>query len=279
MGFFSSSTSVRAIPLTREQRQARTYLSDLLGAGTPNFPAMGVAGMSPAEAQAQGLLSQYLSGAPAGYEAAMGELDRTLTGQYDPRTSDMYKGLRQQSLLDEEEAVSRLRRGAQAGGMFYSEPSMRSEARLRAGYGADRTSLLGGLYERERDRRLGAVPMALQAGQVPLQQVAAGMQYGALPRQLEQMEQSAQYDSLLQQLLFPYMQGQQVAQSLWGMRPDYYLKESPSLFSQIAGVAGTVGQAVAGLPSGGMASMNLPAPTQPGAYNPQQEWGGLPAPW
>lgn len=152
----------------------------------------------------------------------MGELEATLSGRYDPRTSDLYKGFREESRMEEEAGVSRLRRGAQKGGMFYSGPSMRSEATLRSRAGAARTSMLGGLYERERERKAAAVPQLMEGGQMPAKQAAIGMQLGGLEREIEQARYQAQYQRIMQRLMWAYQVKMPVAETLFQMSPDYY---------------------------------------------------------
>lgn len=276
MGLFSSNVEIEQIPLTPQQKKAREYMENLLFSGTPDIPTAGVAGMSAAEAQAQGILTNYLSAPPRGYEAGMDYLERTLAGEYDPRTSQFYGGLREQSRMEEAAAVADLRRGSQAGGMYYSEPSMRAEGELRARYGASRDVILGSLYESERNRMAGAVPQMMEYGQIPARQAAAGMTYGALPRQIDQAGEDARYNMLMQRIMFPYTQGTQMAGQLWGMKPDYYVSESPSTFSQLVGGAQAAVGMMGAIPSAAPAASMGPVET----YG-QFETGGWrqPPPW
>lgn len=243
---------IKYIPLTKEQKWSRQWMQDLAASGTPNIPTQGVAGMSGPEQQAQTILQQYMGQAPRGYEAGMQQLERTLGGGYDPMTSPEWQGFREASAMDEAKAVSGLRRGAQAGGMFYSDPSQRAEGELKARYGADRSMLYGKLQEAERNRQAGAVPQIMQYGQMPAQQAAQGMELGAVPRQIDQARQDAQYNTLLQRIMFPYTQGQQMAGNLWGMTPDYTIEDGgPSGLSQGLSALGTVASIVAAPMTGG----------------------------
>ncbi|HUU54499.1 MAG TPA: hypothetical protein VMY87_06220 [Armatimonadota bacterium] len=284
MGFFTGEApKLKTIPLTPEQEQAQNYLRRLLSQSRKvDIPTLGVAGMGSAEQQAQTLLEQYLSQAPRGYEAGMAELERTLGGGYDPLASEYWKGFREQSALDEAKSVAGLRRGAQAGGMYYSEPSMRTEGDLRARYGADRSALLGSLYEAERARMQGAVPQIMQYGQEPVNRVGVGMQYGALPRELDQARRDAEYNTLLQKVMLPYTTGAGIAGNLWQMQPTSYMTQGkPSGFSQLMGTAGQIGSMVAPFLGGGLggaagaATNQLSGASPSGKYDARYQWGGV----
>ena len=202
------------------EKEARSFLLNLLKQGAP---LMGVPGMMGYEPEGQEILGKMLeAGLPEGYHLGMGELAKTLTGEYDPFTSPYYQGLREASKREEEEGVGGLRRGSQLGGMFYSEPSQRTEAEYRARMGTGRQSLLGRMYETERGRRYGAIPTALQYGQYaeqqPYRQLGAIQQYGGLPRQIAGAQELAKY----QQLMFPYTNQAQLAQMLLAYKPDWY---------------------------------------------------------
>ncbi len=164
-------------------------------------PAQRIAGMSGAEQTTQALLSKFLGTSATGgeaYKLGMGEIQKTLGGEaYDPRTSDFWKGFREVSAMEQEKGVSDIRRRGQLGGGLYGEPGMRAEAEYIRGAGAERQMMLGGLYEKERERKTGAVGQALgYAGfgeQGALSRLRAGTEIGALPRQLEQARYGAEY--------------------------------------------------------------------------------------
>lgn len=174
----------------------------LLGVG----PAMGVplqktAGMSGMEQTVQALLGKFLgTEATEGeaYQAGIGEIKKTLGGEfYDPRTSDFWKGYRETSEMEQEKGVSAVRRRSQLGGGLYGEPGQRTEAEYVKGMGAKRTEMLGGLYEKERDRRTAGVAQALgfagfeEAGKTSRLQIGSAI--GALPRLIKGKEYEAEY--------------------------------------------------------------------------------------
>lgn len=123
------------------------FLTKLLGQATPKFNVEGGYDM------------------PEAFKMGMGELEKTLGGGvYDPKTSDFWKGYRDYSASEEAKGVSDIRRRGQLGGGLYSKGSIVEESEFRQGAGAQRGMMLGGLFEKERERRLGATGMALQYG-------------------------------------------------------------------------------------------------------------------
>lgn len=219
MGFFSGdSGSVEVIPQTGWQRKGIGYLKGLLGT-TPDLPTRQVAGMSEAEQQGQGILMKVLSG----------------QSFQDPRTSPLYEGLRAESISNENRNADILRRRAQLGGGFNSSASFGAEAQLRNQASNQRLTLLGGLYNQERNRDNSYTRMA------------AASQYGALPRMLEQMQQEAVFQQEMQQQMFPYTQGSSIAQALMSHQPTMYMTEpEQSGFGGMLPFLGTAGGAIAG---------------------------------
>lgn len=108
------------------------------------------------------LIDQPFNFSNEAYDLGMGEIKRTLGGAYDPSHGEFYKGLSESSLREEERGISGIRQAAQMGGGLYGERRLGAESEYRAEMGTGRTSILGGLYERERGRRAEMIPQALQ---------------------------------------------------------------------------------------------------------------------
>ncbi len=143
---------------------------------TATFPTLQIPGMTDIERQAQGVLGNLLSGG---------------TFQ-DPSSSLLYQGLRRESEREEERGAGELRRFAQLGGMDRSSRAIGMEGEYRAGMADRRSTLLGSLYERERDR------------DNPYTRLAAVSRYGGLPREIQGQRNQAEYQKMIQDLLFPY---------------------------------------------------------------------------
>ena len=201
--------------------QARQYLSDILGT-QPEVPLQAVAGMTDLEKQGQSQLGNLLSG---------GTFE-------DPRDSDLYAGLRQEAQLLQGEGLSALRRRAGLSGMFNSSGAVGQEGNFLARSNASLLSQLGGLYNQERNR------------DNPYTRLAALQQYGSLPRDVQNQQNTAAYNQQLGQFNVPYQQAG-IAQQLLNYQPWYqpqYVQED----SKLAGIAGGAGQgALTGMLIGG----------------------------
>lgn len=110
------------------------------------------------------LIAQPFNLPTEAYDLGMGEIKKTLGGAYDPSHSLFYKGLRESSIKEEERGISKIRQAAQIGGGLLGERRAGAESGYRAEMGTGRTSILGGLFERERGRKAEMIPQALQYG-------------------------------------------------------------------------------------------------------------------
>jgi len=172
-----------------------------------NIPLEGTAGLSTNEQMVQNLLGGYLGKDTTGgeaYQLGMGELKKTLGEEfYDPKTSDFWKGFRDVSKMEQEEGVADIRRRGQIGGGLFSTGVAREEIGYQARKEAERTGMLGGLYERERDRKISAVGQALGYAGFEKESTESKLKFGAtlgqIPRTVEQGKLSRQYVQTLGQ--------------------------------------------------------------------------------
>ena len=229
-----SKTETAPAPVIKETDwgiEARSYLQKLLGG---EFPLQGTAGMSQYEQGGLGQLSNILGG-----------------GAFqDPFSSRYYQGIRDSSYADEDRAASKMRRGAQASGAGRSGAAGRAEGELRTGFSNQRNTILGGLYETERNR------------DNPYTRLQAAMQYGGLPRQIEQQGMDAQYNQAMQ----PYSTGAGIADQLLNYNPWYQPQQYEqstmlgSLMPAISGIGGGMLGNVLGGMGGGSATAMTGAP-------------------
>lgn len=188
--------------------QAVDFLTKLLGQATPKFNVAGGYEM------------------PEAHKLGMGELERTLGGEfYDPRKSDFWKGYRDYTVGEEAKGISDIRRRGQLGGGLYSKGSMIQESEYKQGSKAQRGMMLGGLFEKERERKLGATGTALQyAGEEYRQQMGkAGAEFTAD--------------------LVPYTHQADIAKTLM---PQWFVDQGEDPLSGILGLAGKLGSAYIG---------------------------------
>lgn len=213
MGSQKKDPELLSIPGTEgaegEPNQAVSYFLNLMNQNLQgqNIPLQQIAGMTGNEQTVQSLLSKYLGTSATdneGYKAGMGEIQKTLTGKdYDPSTGDFWKGYRDYSAMQEEKGVSDIRRRGQLGGGLYATPNMRTESDYRLGSQSQRNMMLGGLTDKERDRKSNAVNQALgyagfeETGKTNRLQL--GSTIGAIPRNIQNQKYQAQYNQALGQ--------------------------------------------------------------------------------
>lgn len=217
-----------AIPSAPEQTESRDWLMDLIRRSV-QYPQRNIAGMSEAERTGQNILNQWLgTGTPAGVTTGIDQLTSTVKGEYDPMTSPHWQGYRERSKMDENQAIGALRRRSQLAGMGASTPSFEEEGRTARGFSADRMSYLGSLMDRERGRQLTASGQLIEASDResmrPLTKVQGAAAFGGLPRELEQMDENALYETLVQTLLFPYLRQSPQALAILN-EPRYVYKQ------------------------------------------------------
>ena len=259
MGLFSSKKT--SLTPDKEQWQldtgsqlaswAQKYLKQYQPGKAYEGTLPGEVGMAPGEVAGQDWLMQYMNQPATGanYDLAKNEIQKTLTGQYDPASSDFYKATRTGALKEEQDAVDRIRRGAGARGTFFQDTGIRTEGKARENTANYLQQLLGSMAQQERQNRLGAVAPAMQLEQyaqgAPLAKASAGMTLGSLPRLIEQGALESKYqDFLRKQQELSGVSG--VAQGVLGTSMNYgvkdYQQSSPfeRIMQTIAPIAGTV---------------------------------------
>ena len=204
--------------------QMRAFLTELM-TRQPNMPLQSVAGMTDTEQAGQSMLAKLLSG-----------------GMFeDPRESDYYQGLRAESMAEEDRGVGGLRRRSQLAGMGPSTGAAMGEGRYRSSMGNRRLSLLGGLYNQERER------------DNPYTRLQAVSQYGGLPREIQNQQGQALYNQQYGNMMFPYQNQAPIANQLLNYQPWYQPQyaQTPSMFSQIMQTGAAIAPYVAAPFTGG----------------------------
>lgn len=232
--------------LPKQAEAARKWLLKLLKRKKPRFPVLDIPGMTDIEEMGQSVLADIIAG-------------KTFE---DPRTSDLWEGLREELRAEEAEGVSGLRRRAQMGGVGFAGPSVRAEGEYRKGMATRRTSLLGELYERERAR------------DNPYTRMAAVSAYGGLPREIEGAQEAAQYQSIMQRLMFPYTTRAPIAAGLANL-PFTPVPQQNWLVNQPAAKTTSGSSGIGGIIGGILSALaSIPKTVAMGtATNP---WLGLP---
>jgi len=242
MGFFSTKKSKpKLMPLYDFQKTGTAYQTDLLNQGTPNIPTAPVVGMTGTEKAGQSLLSQVANGGGY-YGTGMDKVMDIVNGNYDPRTSDYYKGLRAEAADLNSQGAAAINRRSQMG---WGGPSRGTTTRAVGDFtrqtNNDLLTQLGGMYETERNRMQDLIPTLLNGDQGILQMIS---QYGSLPRAIDQAKADAKYKQQYDTTMFPYTTLNQIAASLAGNQGNgtYMTQPQPSTFSQILDYGSQIGK-------------------------------------
>ncbi|MDO8302761.1 MAG: hypothetical protein Q7T18_05940 [Sedimentisphaerales bacterium] len=223
MSFFSATKAKPKLnPLYDFQKTGIDFQTNLLNSGVPDIPAQQIVGMTDTEKQSQDLLKQVMNG--GGYfGTGMDEIMKIINGGYDPRTSDLYAGLRNEAGRVQGQGINTINRQSQLG---WGNPARGSRTRAVGDYvdrsNNDLLTQLGGMYENERNRQQSLIPTLLGADSAKMGMVS---QYGALPRQLEQAQSDAQFKAMYEKLMFPYTTQLQIAKSLAGSGNGIWMNE------------------------------------------------------
>lgn len=176
-------------------------------AGEPP-PIQKTAPMSGVEQMAYGGLEDYMtsplpSEAPL-YQAGRGEIEKTLAGDYDPVGSTYYQAYRTAVMRELQEAKDRLAASTSARDKYFGGGRIETTGELEESAMGDLAMVLGQLTERERERKLGVAPMAIEEAiresRLPAERAEIGLGLGGLPRQLEELGFTREHAAYLQEM-------------------------------------------------------------------------------
>jgi hypothetical protein len=210
----------------------------------------------------EGWLGSPLPSEDSLWGLSRGEYEKTLgSDHYDPAEGQYYQAFRTNMARELQEAKDRLAAKTSARDRFYTGGRVAGEGELEEDFLAKMGLVLGGLHERERDKRLGAIPGALnllgQEEMYPLSRVAGSQQYGGLERYIEQASLDREYQEYMRQMAdlgIPL----ETAMALTMYKPDWSSKSSGGefwdLLNPIASLGGQGGITATG--GGGFQGLN-----------------------
>jgi len=199
---------------TPEQKAVDKSSADWITKYTPSFapgtPYSGKlsAGMNGFETAGMGFLQNYLTDASATNANPMlglaeNEITKTLTGDYDPSTSQFYKATRDAAMTERQDALNTQNQGLGARNKYFSSEALNEGQQLNTRTTNFLQQTLGAMSEKERMNRLNAVPMAQSLDKArtaaQIAPIAAATTFGAIPRELEQKDYERQYQAWLNQ--------------------------------------------------------------------------------
>lgn len=187
-------------------RQVADFVSKFLPGFTPGQAYGGQlnAGVGQLEGQSQNFLSQFLDSSMSDvFGAGKQNIIDTLQGNYDPVSSDFYKGLRNEALRTRDEAIDAGNRSAAAGGSFYTDSRQRNTSDIAGRTSNFLTQTLGDLFNKERDRASNALSLvpsfSSYENEFPLRKAQAAATIGSQPRLIEQAALERNYNEFVRQ--------------------------------------------------------------------------------
>lgn len=183
--------------MTPNQKYTENYLTNFVkqygGNYTPGASYEGLSTMmTPTSQEQQGLtsLTQLLSSdTPTALTNAANEVNKQLTGEYDPTTSKYYKATRTSLDRERQKSLAQAKNRAAAYGYRSSSAERNALGDVETDSFNKVAELIGQLTESERNRTSNAVNQALNVANtqesIPLNRIAASQQYGGLTRLLE----------------------------------------------------------------------------------------------
>jgi hypothetical protein len=217
----------RKDPYAGDKRRGLDFLTGLMQSGTPDMPTRDIAGLTANQQRIQAGIGDQYDDMNVNYGTARDYLTNIISGGYDPRTSDFYKGLRQEGEDFKADAVTDVRQSANLGGMLQSTPRMAVEAETVRKTDRDTLTRLGGMYETER----GRMGMAAEGiGRLDMNRIAMTGNLQAiadLERQIEQQRNDAVYNQAMETITFPYRYQAGLANSLIGASDPYMTGGGP----------------------------------------------------
>ncbi|MDH4178874.1 MAG: hypothetical protein OEV33_00060 [Armatimonadota bacterium] len=229
------------------QKYAQDWLVNLLKE-TPQFPAEQVAGMSPAEQLAQQMLMSWAGTEPEG----LGTL-RDYAGGENILDRPEIQGIINEVLQRGNEMAQRLGRGLQLRGAGTSSGAQEALGRSTTETQQALLATLAPYLQSAETRRLGAAQaLAGLSESGKLNRLNALSTTGSLPRQLEQLANSAEFNRAMNQLMFPYTTQAEAAKAAATAPRDVMVYTKGSTWSQIAPAVGAI---IGGIFGGGQGAM------------------------
>jgi hypothetical protein len=223
--FKGTKAKAKLNPRTKESKFGGSFLMNDLNWGlNPNLPTRQIEGMTGREQDIQGNIYDQAMDGGRGYNLAMDHAQKTLQGGYDPRTSDYYKGYKNEVNSLRDDSNQRMGRQAQIGGMTGSTPSQGVGAENNRRYDDMIMREIGMLYDRERGRQDQAAGAASQLDQQKMNQQMQADQAMVKERVIQQMQQDEIYKRAYQQLMFQYDVLAPMAQGMMNYSPGTYMQ-------------------------------------------------------
>ena len=246
------SPSYKAVydPFADIRGRTSQWLAGQVGKTAEPYTGQMVAPMGEEEKRSFDFLRRFTDQpTPQGLSLAGEEIRKTMQGEYDPTTSPYYQAVKAESARNLEDTLGGIAGEAAGGGRYWTGARLGQQREARTDVANALNTLLGGMSEAERVRRLQAVPMAAQLGEyeqkLPLAQATALQQLGGLPRNIQQALNEATYNEWLRQQQYPIQMAQlatpyatqQPVFAQTGYQPSFMSQLWPGIGQGIGGAA------------------------------------------
>lgn len=241
MGLFSKGKKAkfREIPLSASQKEADKLLQGLVTEDV-TIPEQQIAPLSELERVGIGKIGE-LGGIDTGAlgQSAADVLEKTLAGDFDPRTSPFFQGFRQEAQRLKGEAISDVQRRSQRLTGAPAGTALRQTGEVGARADESILQVLGQLFETERARQFSAVPQAFNTIS-GISSLLAGA--GRSERSVEQDVLNAQFAQQAGDINFRFGRQAELAQQLLQQQRFTFTPgvQGSNTFQDIAGIAGIV---------------------------------------
>jgi len=263
MGLLSKGKKAkwRAIPLSDSQKVADKFLQAQVEKQI-ELPTEQTAGISTAEQTGLGAIGEAF-GEGGILQQALGSLQDTLAGKYDPRTSPFFKGLREEIESVGRAGISKSIGTAQRLTGAPSSDLLGQVGDIQTKTDRNVLQLLGGMFENERGKQFQAaqnIPNIFNQALAPL------FSFGARDRELQQQQYGREFAGETANILAPFRYQAPIAQNIMdqqrysfspGVQGSSWLQDATA----IAGLAGSV----AGMGGGGGVPGGVPTTPNVGA--------------
>jgi hypothetical protein len=222
---------------TPQEAAARNYLLQLMNGGTPNIPVAPTAGLSQDELRAIDMARSY-----AGSEVpGMSYLQSVVNGPSNILDIPEYKALADTVMQQGQMETNRVGRSLRLRGGSSSSTGANVLGQSVEEQQSKWMSALAPYASQERSQKMTAAEQLASLGESSmLNRLNALSSVGTLERQLQQLQQTAQYNQQMTKTMWPYQQGQQLASTILGNSAQQRVTQTPNALAVGLGTFGTL---------------------------------------
>lgn len=215
-------------PFAGVRSKVAGWLESQVGQAGPTYTGERVAAPSDIESAGLDWAREYATSPvnTPNLSAAQKEINKTLSGEYDPSTSAYYQAIKAESQRNLEKQNEYIKSNASGGRRYFSGARLKAQSDAAADVNTSLNTTMGQLAENERQRMMQAVPLAVSVEDyiqnAPAKKSATLQTLGALPRELEQAYLDAIYQEWMQSNYEWPLNIAQLSSGLASQEPIFY---------------------------------------------------------